>query len=76
MIVERIRALAFFLHDLCARLRVDLGPPDVPVLEQVTEKVLDPLGEAVLSLAGSEPANTVKHLPDGDVRGAEPLISD
>ena len=76
MVVERLAAPALVLHDPRAGLRVGQGPLDDPILEQLVDKVLEPVGEVAPSPAGLEPADTVQHLPDGDGSKADALVGD
>ena len=58
------------------RLRIGQGPLDNPVLEQLVENILEPVGEVAPSPAGIESADTVEHLPDGDGGEADALVGD
>ncbi len=74
MVVERLPAPALFFHDPRACLRIGQGPLDDPVLEQLVDKVLEPVSEVAPSPAGVEPADAVEHLQDGDGGEAKALV--
>ena len=66
MVIERLSTPALFFHDPGTRLGVGQGPVDNPVLEKFVEKIPEPFGETIPASAGSEAADAVEDLPDGD----------
>ena len=56
MVVERLAASAAFLHEPRACLRISHEPRNDPVLEQLVERILEPVGGVAPSPAGIEPA--------------------
>ncbi len=76
MIVERLTASALFFHDPGTRLGIGHGPVEDAVLEQLVEKIVEPIGETVPTPAGSETSDAVEDLPNGDGREADALGGD
>ncbi len=76
MAAGHLAAPALVLHDPRANLRIRCRPRDEPALEQIVEKILEPVGEFALAPAGIDPADPVENLPDGDGSDAPPLVGD
>ncbi len=76
MIVERLAAAAFLLHDAGARPSVGERPVDNPVLEQVVKQIVEVVGEGLAATAGGQAADAVEDLPDSDGGKSEPLVRD
>ena len=74
VIVERLSAPSLLLHDPCASLGVGLCPIDNAVLEQLVEKIVDPVGKTTSASPGCQTANSIQYLPDGDGREPEAVI--
>ena len=74
MIVECFSAPALFLHDPRACLCISQGPLDNPVLEQLVEKVLEPIGEVATASVMSQATDAIEYLPDCHGCKTEPFI--